>query len=189
MFLLAGLGNPGKKYAHTRHNVGYMFLDFLIKQLKIKTVFSQKKDFLSEIVIENLNGCKIIFLKPQTYMNRSGSAIKKVMQYYRISLSNILVFHDDLDIPFGKFRIDLASGPRQHNGINSVEQALASADFYRLRIGVDNRQGENTQSGEDYVLSNFTLTEKKIIERTFVKILSLLNREYSLKFPVFGALS
>ena len=187
MFILAGLGNPGEKYSRTRHNAGYLFLDFLISKFNIQTQFSEKKDFQAEVLTENLGGNKIILVKPQTYMNLSGSSIKRILDYYKIIFNNLIVIHDDLDIPFAKFKIDFAVGPAEHNGIRSIEQALGTSDFYRIRIGVDNRHQGSPLSGEEYVLSSFTSEEMRILMLTFNKIKDLLSKEYLSLFPFFKA--
>lgn len=154
MKLLVGLGNPGEKYQNNRHNVGFMFADFM-------------KD--SEVVKRE----KWIILKPQSYMNRSGEEVSRAAHFYKIDPENIFVAHDDLDIPLGKFKIQKGTGPKLHNGISSIEKLLGEKDFWRVRIGVENR-GENRVSGESYVLQNFTPEERQIMTRTCTEILMRL---------------
>jgi len=144
MKLIVGLGNPGSKYHLTRHNTGYMFIDYLLKN-----------DLLD-------NQTKT--LKPETYMNSSGNAVYKKLNFYKLTLGNLLVVHDDLDLRLGEYKLQMARGPKLHNGIKSVEQALGSVDFWRLRLGVDNRDEENRTSGENYVLEPFKKSELIILK-------------------------
>lgn len=175
MKILAGLGNPDTVYTHNRHNVGFQFLDYFIlnadtyypnRIIRQKT-FEQNKRFSAQIIrlYDDL-----ILVKPQTYMNRSGISIRTIQNYYKMSTSDIIIAHDDLDIPFGKFKIQQAKGPKVHNGILSIEKELGSANFWRIRIGVENRTPEHKISGNDYVLSNFTHEEKNCLNSIFEKI-------------------
>lgn len=152
MKLIVGLGNPGKEYAHHRHNVGFMFVDYMSENAQSKH----------------------IFLKPQTFMNKSGGAVQKVMQFYKIPLENLYVVHDDLDIPLGKFKIQKGTGPKLHNGLTSIEEKLGTKNFWRIRIGVENRPTENRPSGEVYVLNNFTPEEHHRITQIFPKMVKQL---------------
>ena len=169
MYLIVGLGNPGDKYANTRHNAGFMFVDFLEKAL-------------SEVKTDE----KIKFLKPQTFMNASGTEVKKTLDYYKIDATHLLVAHDDLDIPLGKFKIDEDTGPLLHNGISSIETALGTNEFYRVRLGVDHRL-EQKIPGERYVLERFTDGELQTLHDLFPEVLRLLRLEYSKIFPFFSS--
>lgn len=150
MKLLVGLGNPGEKYQHNRHNIGFMFADFMKNNERMKHE-------------------KWIILKPQNYMNRSGEEVSKTAHFYKIEPEDIFVAHDDLDIPLGKFKIQKGTGPKLHNGISSIEQLLGTNDFWRIRIGVENR-GDNRISGEVYVLQDFTNEERQTITSLFPEI-------------------
>ncbi len=196
MILIAGLGNPGTKYTHNRHNVGFMFVDYFLKFLTKSyelptTTFHFDKYANAEIakteLIANSQKLNAILAKPQTFMNRSGESIKKIMTNYKIHLKNqqqntspfspptsdplspspIFIAHDDLDIQLGKFKIQYGVGPKKHNGLLSIEHHLHSVEYWRIRIGVDNRNGDRTLSGEDYVLQNLSSEEYEIIEQTF----------------------
>lgn len=154
MYLIVGLRNPGAKYEKTRHNIGEMLLQEFIKPLGVdmkKSTF--KGDFGSAIV----NGNKVLFLLPSTYMNLSGEAILRCMEYYKIGLSDLLVICDDVEIPFGTIRIRPKGSSGGHNGLKNIQQQLGSSDFARLRLGV----GKN-QYGDlaDYVVAPFTPDEK-----------------------------
>lgn len=177
MKLLAGLGNPGEKYAQNRHNIGFLFCDFFAKKFaldnheneKTEINFEQNKKFRAEIFEINSPKEKFILAKPQTYMNLSGESIKKVKDFYKIIPENIFVAHDDLDIPLGKFKIQHGNGPKIHNGITSTEQHVGE-NFWRIRIGVDNR-GEFRIPGVEYVLQNFRPDEMPSVNEMFEKII------------------
>lgn len=144
MKLFIGLGNPGPKYQNNRHNVGHMFIDYL----KTRNV-------------------ELRILKTDCFMNVSGKFIKK--QVSSSKLQNLYVVHDDLDIPFGKFKIQFGTGPKLHNGILSIEEELETNEFWRVRIGVDNR-GEDKIDGETYSLQDFTKEEQKQLQTIFENI-------------------
>ena len=150
--LIIGLGNTGREYEHTRHNVGFMFLDLLGGRN-----FEEEKKLKSQILKINTNSGRLILIKPTTFMNSSGEAVLLTKDYYKIRNDEILVVHDDLDLQVGNHKIQFATGPKVHNGINSVENRLGTNKFWRLRIGVENRLGEERRyiTGQDYVLSNF----------------------------------
>ncbi len=163
--LLVGLGNPPKKYAHTRHNAGRMLAAFLRQH--------------------PVAGLEVV--ETDCFMNRSGDWIYKLYKNYKDykSYENLIIAHDDLDLPLGSFKIQFATGPRLHKGILSIEEALGTKDFWRVRIGVDNRaKGQRLKalSGEDYVLKPFSRDEKKILIQTFVQI-----RKCIYSTPGFGA--
>ncbi len=162
MKLIAGLGNPEDKYTNNRHNVGFIFVDFLSEKLNL--TFEKQNNYL---IAKN---DKIILIKPQTFMNDSGKAIILAKNFYKVDLNDIYIVHDDLDIVLGDYKIQLSTGPKIHNGINSIEENLKSKDFWRVRVGVDNRDVKNRIPGDIYVLEDFTETEKSIINKTVVEI-------------------
>ena len=167
MKLLIGLGNPGDKYKNNRHNVGYIFLDFLSGTGNWE--ISKSANLLYKWF--SIKDEKVELIKPQGYMNNSGFSVKKVLtKHQNIKLNDLYIVHDDLDIPLGKFKIDHATGPKLHNGIKSIEETLKTKDFWRIRIGVDNRKKESWIDGENYVLSNFTSDEKKQLDKVFIFI-------------------
>jgi len=149
--LIIGLGNPGSQYQNNRHNVGHMFVD--------KVLISKSK------VLSNLK-----IKKTDTFMNESGRSVKKITKNDEILTTNLYVVHDDLDIPLGKFKIQFGVGPKVHNGLDSVEQELGTKDFWRVRIGVDNRVSDNRIPGEQYVLQDFTSEELEILNNSFPEI-------------------
>lgn len=173
MDFFIGLGNPGEKYQNNRHNVGQMFLDFLIKRLKGWGVEKLKEEEYYQItIIQSPTNQSLAFIKPKTFMNQSGLVVKELFYHFKtIKPSSLFIIHDDLDIPLGKFKIQKAEGPKLHNGLESIEKSLGTKDFWRIRIGVDNRSPENRLPGETYVLQDFFPQEKKLFEnQIFPKI-------------------
>ncbi len=178
MKLLVCLGNPGKEYENNRHNVGYMFADYVVNKYQISNIkYHYDKYLHSEISEIAINNKPIFLAKPQTFMNKSGEAVFSCVTRYALdSMRNLIVVHDDLDIPLGKFKIQKGEGPKLHNGIESVERHLKTKDFWRIRIGIDNRNPEKRIDGETYVLQDFTAEEKNIlITEIFPKILTRLH--------------
>lgn len=150
MKTLVGLGNPGDKYKNNRHNVGHMFINYINAKLRIT-------DY----------GLKCV--KTDTFMNTSGVFVKKLMRNSQFVIDQLFIAHDDLDIPLGKCKIQFGTGPKLHNGILSIEEELGTSEFWRIRIGVDNR-GENKVDGETYSLQDFTDEELKQLQPVFEKI-------------------
>lgn len=171
MKLVVGLGNPGEKYAKTRHNAGFMFVDFLYKNSEVIKPWKFDKYSNAEISEIELHATRytlhVILAKPQTFMNRSGETVKKLMknEELRIATQNVFVAHDDLDIKLGEFKVSLGKGPKLHNGISSIEEVWKTKEFWRIRIGVDNRS--EPISGETYVLQNFHTDELSFIYNIF----------------------
>lgn len=160
-----GLGNLGSIYTNTRHNIGFDFLDFIVSSKN----FQENKNLLSlysEVTIQNQ---KIFLVKPTTMMNNSGEAIYRFIKYFQIQVDEMLIIHDDLDLQIGLFKIQFGKGPRSHNGINSIQNKFGTKNFWRIRIGIENRNSitKNTFKGSDYVLSKFNAIEKEIILNTF----------------------
>lgn len=150
MKLVVGLGNPGKEYEKTRHNVGFMVLDALAKQYNVNYSKNKFQGLYGELII---NGEKIIFLKPQKYMNLSGEVIKSFLNFYKISISDMLIFHDDLDLPCGKIRIKQKGSSGGHNGLKDIEKNIGTQEYNRVKIGISNNKEVDTK---DYVLGTFS---------------------------------
>jgi PTH1 family peptidyl-tRNA hydrolase len=170
MKLIVGLGNPGDKYDGTRHNVGFAFLDELRVVLGAQE-FEAKGKFQAEItVLEN----QAILVKPQTFMNQSGIAVKAAANFYKIDPKDIIVVHDDLDIILGEYKLQKGVSPKLHYGIQSVDAQLGTVDYWRLRIGIDNRTATQRPSGEEYVLNKFEPNEKEILKPIFIKLSEII---------------
>lgn len=179
MKLIFGLGNPGGEYANTRHNIGFIILEDYIGENK----WSKK---LNGLYIEkNINGEKYIFVKPLSYMNLSGGVVNSFVKYYKVTNKDIIVIHDDLDLPVGKIRIKVNSSAGGHNGIKDIIKSLNTQEFCRIKVGISNNKDIDTK---DYVLGKFSKADMdtiKNVERDvfeiienydFDKIDSLMNK-------------
>ena len=133
MKIIAGLGNPGTEYAHTKHNVGFMLVDVLAEKLGAA---SWKEDFFSALTEVRIGGEKVFLVKPLTYMNNSGEALGPMLSYYKLDVDDLVVVHDDMDIPAGMVRIRRKGSSGGHNGIKSIIAHVGSEDFARVRIGI-----------------------------------------------------
>jgi len=166
MKLIVGLGNPGRGYAHNRHNAGFMCINHFAKLHGIRF---DKKQGKARIGTGEVAGSGVVVARPQTHMNLSGQSVSRLVKKFDINPDNLIVIHDDLDLPTGKIRIRQGSGPGGHKGIASVIAELGSQDFIRIRIGIG-RPAASESSAEiseadiiDYVLGDFTPEEKKTI--------------------------
>lgn len=157
-YLLIGLGNPGREYRDNRHNVGFMFVDRLIVRLNARGLKVQSKAIVTTATYEDR---KIILAKPQTYMNLSGQSAQGLLNFYKIPIENMLIAHDDLDIPFGTIRIRPGGGPGGQKGMASTIERLGTKEFPRLRIGIGRPPGRMDPSA--YVLQDFSRDEMKIL--------------------------
>ena len=172
MKLIVGLGNPEKKYFLTRHNAGFLAIDQLQKELGFPA-FKFKKGFNAEISQGEFNKEKIILAKPQTYMNRSGLAVKTLVNFYKIKPQDIWLIHDDIDLPLGKIKISQKSSAAGHLGVASVIESLNSKNFIRFRMGIL-ATDKIKISTEKYVLEKFNSQEEKIIKKTMKIILTAI---------------
>ena len=158
MILIVGLGNPGKKYAKTRHNIGFRVIDALK---------------------EKISGQDIVFLKPETFMNESGKAVKQALAYYKIPAENLYVIHDEIDLPFGEIRVSKDSSSAGHKGVQSIIDELKTQDFTRIRIGIEQTTRPQKQETSDFVLEKFSKQEERelgsITKRAIEEINALLS--------------
>lgn len=163
MKIIVGLGNPGKEYDKTRHNVGFMFLEYLEEKYDFKIDKNMFESKIADIVFDKQ---RIIFVKPQTFMNLSGNAVSKIKNWYKVEEKDVLVVFDDIDIPFGdvKYRINGSGGT--HNGMKNIVQMLNSKDSPRLKIGIGGIRKENQDLGS-FVLSKFSNGELASLEGIF----------------------
>lgn len=155
-FLLIGLGNPGREYQGNRHNFGFMLIDRLCVRLSARGLKLQSKAIVTSAQYE---GCKLLLAKPQTYMNLSGQAIQGLAHFYKLPLEQLLVAHDDLDLPFGTIRVRPGGGPGGQKGVASAIERLGTKDFARLRLGIGRPPGRMEPA--DYVLQDFSRDEMK----------------------------
>lgn len=160
MILFVGLGNPGEKYAETRHNAGFMVLDRFARQKRIE--FRQHK-YDSLVGRAMVSGHELVLLKPQTYMNLSGKGVLKAMRSLQLTPEQIVVVYDDIDLPLGRIRIRARGGSAGHNGIKSITEMLQTDNFARMRVGVG--RPSEMQDPAEYVLENFTESEKEILHQ------------------------
>lgn len=163
MILVVGLGNPGKKYTETKHNVGFLVLDELGKRVGIDI---NKDKFQSSCGEGFIDEKKILLLKPQTYMNRSGDAVQAASNFYKIAPENIIVVHDEMDISLGRIMIKPSGGSAGNNGIKSIISNLGTKDFIRVRIGIGKPVAK--EDGANHVLSGFSKSESTIVEESIV---------------------
>ena len=162
MKLIVGLGNPGKQYQNTRHNVGFMFVDNIVSKLKGKFTLDRSKR--TEIYDTIINGEKVIFIKPQTFMNLSGEAVRLVANFFKIEVEDILVIYDDLDLDLGRIKIRPTGSSGGHKGMQSIIDNFNTLDIKRVRIGI-----AKANNVIDYVLGNFSKDEKITIDLSIEK--------------------
>jgi PTH1 family peptidyl-tRNA hydrolase len=170
MKLIVGLGNPGQEYSTNRHNIGFLCISHIAKLHRIEM---DKKQGKARVGAGNIAGNQVILAKPQTYMNLSGESVVPLMQRYLIKKEDLIVIHDDLDLPLGKIRIRQGSSAGGHNGIKSIIASLGAQDFVRLRVGISRPQSQTDSkivSIVDYVLGDFTDQDKPIIEETLKRV-------------------
>ena len=171
--VIAGLGNPGKEYENTRHNVGFACIDALKEAQREFSEWQEKKTLHCNISSGNFGQTKVILVKPTTFMNESGRAIQGALNFYKLSTKQLTVVHDELDIPFGQIRTRQGGGHAGHNGIRSVIQYIGD-DFGRVRIGIDNPDKPGQQDSADYVLGKFTKKEQAEIPKLTREVQSIL---------------
>lgn len=185
--LIFGLGNPGKEYEKTRHNAGFMFVDYFRENYREEfgpptnfigervnfSDWEEKKKLKALISTGKCYGKKIILIKPQTFMNLSGEAVTAVKKYYKVKIDNVIIAHDDIDLLLGKYKISKDSSSAGHNGAQSIIDLLGTKNFTRMRIGVENR-GEKKITTEKYVLGKFTAGEMKIVKKIIEEIAVIL---------------
>ena len=166
MLIFVGLGNPGGKYAANRHNIGFMAMDTIVRRHNFS---APKSRFNAEVSEGNLGGTKILILKPQTFMNRSGQAVGEAMRYFKSTPDEVIVFYDEADLAEGKVKIKKGGGAAGHNGIKDIKNHIG-ADFTRVRLGVghprDNQASDNHPDGKlhSHVLSDFSKVDQKWLE-------------------------
>ncbi|MGL5899451.1 MAG: aminoacyl-tRNA hydrolase [Lactobacillaceae bacterium] len=161
--LLVGLGNPGEKYEKTRHNIGFMALEFFLKENNFTWKKTEKDQRYSLL---NLFGSRFIALEPLTFMNESGRSVKYIKEKFKIESKDILVIHDDLDMPNGRIKVKVEKSSGGHHGVGDIMQALGTKDFINLKIGIEHPQ---TQSVVSWVLGRFSQTQMGEISDAIIK--------------------
>lgn len=168
MKIIVGLGNIGKRYDQTRHNIGFLAVDFLAEKFG-HPAWKEEKKFFGSVTTGMWKGEKILFIKPSTFMNLSGKAVAAVANFYKVSRPEIFVIFDDIDLPFAKLRVRKKGGSGGHNGIKSLISLLGGDDFVRIKVGVSNefRAQKNTA---DFVLGKFLPAERESFPKIFAEI-------------------
>lgn len=179
MKLIVGLGNIGKEYENTRHNVGFIMIDALAKSKKID--FNQNK-FSGSYATYIENGEKIILLKPEKYMNLSGEVVSAYVNYFKIDVNDILIISDDLDMPTGKIKVKYKGSSGGHNGLKNIALHLGTEEYRRIKIGISNDKLIDTK---DYVLGHFTKDETNILEEIATNFPKMIDDYLTLNFDNF----
>lgn len=169
MKLIVGLGNPGREYENTRHNVGFQLLDLIVTK---KNLDFNKNKFNANFCECNINGEKVILVKPLSYMNLSGSVVARFVSFYKIDIKDILVIQDDLDMRVGRVKIVHNSSSGGHNGIKDIERCLGTREYVRVKIGIANDKSIDTK---DYVLGRFTSEEQEILEKDYNELVNIVD--------------
>ena len=164
--MIVGLGNPGSKYNDTKHNIGFMAIDRIVKNLDVN--FTEDKNFKAEIGSDFINGEKIYFIKPTTFMNNSGIAVKALLTYYNISIKDMIIIYDDLDMEVGKIRFRQKGSAGGHNGIKSIIAHLGTQEFDRIKVGIGRQNGRMTVI--NHVLGKFDKNDEIMISNTLDKV-------------------
>lgn len=178
MKLVVGLGNPGKEYENTRHNVGFNIIDLYLNK---KGLSLDKDKFNGKYTKTIINEEEVIFLEPQTYMNLSGECIKKIIDYFKIDISDILIIQDDLDMELGKIKLKENSSSGGHNGIKNIEDMLKTNDIKRLKVGISKNKLIDTK---DYVLGKFSKEDKEILNETYKTCLDIIDDFFIMNFDL-----
>lgn len=168
MKLVVGLGNPDKQYENTRHNVGFMLLNYIFDSSNF--VVNKKMNAMEYIT--NINGEKVVIIKPITYMNLSGDAVIKYVNFYKLNVSDIVVIQDDLDMPLGRVKLIFNHGDGGHNGIKDIVLKLGSREFLRIKIGIGK---SNLIDTKDYVLGKFKNEDRDILDGVFFRLRDIIS--------------
>ena len=163
MKLIVGLGNPEKKYDNTRHNIGFMMVDYLYEEWLKKENFDlwgRNKKLLADVSAGTINNEKVMIAKPLTYMNNSGRSVQAMASYFKVEPKDIYILHDELDLTLGNYKIQVGKSSAGHNGVESIINQLGNNDFNRIRIGIGKEDKEKQGPGVKFVLNRFGIMEK-----------------------------
>jgi PTH1 family peptidyl-tRNA hydrolase len=177
MKLVVGLGNPGKEYEGTRHNIGFSFLDYYLNEKGFNP--SWKNKFQGLYCECNINGEKIIFLKPQSYMNLSGTVVERFLNFFKLTPSDLFVISDDLDLNIGNYKLKDKGSCGGHNGLRNIESCIHTQQYKRLKIGISNDKSKETK---DYVLGKFSSEERNILQSLFESLVFVLDDFFKVDF-------
>ena len=178
MKLIVGLGNPGREYEKTRHNIGFMAIDRIVDSLGIS--FDRNK-FNGSYCVTNVGGEKVMFLKPLEYMNLSGNVIGRFVKFFDIDVSDILIIHDDLDMNLGRIKLRSHGSSGGHNGLKNIEANLGTQEYKRLKVGISNDKRFDTK---DYVLGKFSSSDMEVLNPVLDKMPSIFNDFVSISFTM-----
>lgn len=176
MKLIVGLGNPGKEYEKTRHNIGFMTIDKYADKLGVSITKEKYNGLYAETII---NSEKVILLKPQSYINLSGEVIRRFIDFYKINIEDILIIHDDLDLEVGTYRVKQHGSSGGHNGLKNIELHLGTQEYKRIKIGISNNKLMDTK---DYVLGKLTKEEQEKIDEVKNVVMDILDDYFKITF-------
>lgn len=179
MKLIVGLGNPGREYENTRHNIGFQLLDRIADN---KGLDFSKEKFNGKYVEYSVNGEKVILVKPMSYMNLSGSVVSRFASFYKIDVRDIMVIQDDLDMHFGRVKVVNNSSSGGHNGIRDIEKFLGSREYVRVKIGISNDKSKDTR---DYVLGKFNKDEMDKLNEIYGNMLNIVDDFCNISLDLF----
>jgi len=180
MKLIVGLGNPGKRYEKTRHNVGFLVLDALRDSLAQRNSFSEwqlSKKFNAYTCGGTVHGEKVILAKPLTFMNASGHAVQLIGHFYKMTAEHLLVVHDDKDLPLGEIKMQDNRGHAGHNGVKSIIQSIKSQAFWRVRLGIKSTNEKKMSNTSKFVLGKFGVFKKKTLKEMIVRAVVLIEED------------
>ena len=181
MLLFVGLGNPTPNSQNNRHNIGFKVVDLINQKFRLS---KQKPKFKGLLTTGNIGEKKIYVIKPLTFMNNSGICIRELLEYFKIEAEDVIVFHDDLDVEFGKIKVKFGGSSAGHNGIASIDKFIGK-DYSRVRIGIG--KPENKVSASDYVLNDFTEDEQKHLEKITNNIIESITILIDKKLDLFSS--
>ena len=176
MKLIVGLGNPGKEYDKTKHNIGFMFIDSYAEKHKALDWKEKYNGIYTSFMIDNE---KVILLKPQSYMNLSGTVVKRYIDYFKISIDDVLIISDDLDLDVGVYRLRAKGSSGGHNGLKDIEQNIGTSDFKRLKIGISNNKEIDTK---DFVLSKISNDDLMVYDKMHIIVNEILDSFIGMNF-------
>lgn len=178
MKLIVGLGNPGKRYAKTRHNVGFMILDRLHDIIETTNDWTLSNRFNAMVSDGSIHGQKILLAKPMTFMNASGEAVQLIVHYHKLSPSDVIIVHDDKDLPLGAIKVHTNRGHAGHNGVRSIMEYLGSQDCTRVRVGIAPDTSKKMDDVAEFVLRKFSLLERNKTEQTIKQAVAEIEKMF-----------